>query len=68
MPDNAQVYRVTLERAATLVRDEHELALLLKVTPSHLELWLQGRVPPPVDVFLRAVDLIDAYDRTPGSA
>ena len=34
------------------------LALRLKVTPSHLTLWIQGIERPPVDVFLRAVDLV----------
>jgi hypothetical protein len=32
--------------------------LRLKVTPSHLALWIQGIERPPVEVFLRAVDLV----------
>ena len=38
------------------------LASYLKVRPSRLKLWLQGRVLPPMDVFLRAVDLVTQND------
>jgi DNA-binding transcriptional regulator YdaS (Cro superfamily) len=54
----AEVHILTLRRAAALVGGEHELALLLKVTPSHLALWLMGVEVPPHDVFLRAVDIV----------
>ena len=37
---------------------DEALALRLKVTPSHLALWIQGIERPPVEVFLRAVDLV----------
>ena len=37
---------------------EQQLALKLKVTPSHLALWLEGVATPPGDVFLRAIDLV----------
>ena len=48
----------TLKRAAEIVGGEQQLALKLKVTPSHLALWLEGLATPPGDVFLRAVDLV----------
>ena len=52
------VYARTLERAAVIEGGEQALAQRLKVTPSHLSLWLQGVERPPVEVFLRAVDLV----------
>ncbi|HVL36112.1 MAG TPA: hypothetical protein VM489_10620 [Burkholderiales bacterium] len=48
----------TLKRAVEIVGGEQELALRLKVTPSHLALWLQGIETPPGDIFLQAVDLV----------
>jgi DNA-binding transcriptional regulator YdaS (Cro superfamily) len=54
----AEVHVRTLIRAAEIVGGEHELALRLKVTPSHLSLWMKGLATPPADVFLRVVDLI----------
>jgi len=52
------VYVRTLERAVQIEGGEQALALRLKVTPSHLALWIQGIERPPVEVFLRAVDLV----------
>jgi DNA-binding transcriptional regulator YdaS (Cro superfamily) len=54
----AEVHVRTLRRAATLVGGEQALALRIKVTPSHLALWLAGAGEPPADVFLRAVDIV----------
>jgi hypothetical protein len=54
----AEVHLKSLRRAAEIAGGEEELALLLKVTPSHLALWLGGFAEPPGHVFLRAVDLI----------
>lgn len=54
----ADVYVKTLERAAQIAGSELSLALRLKVTPSHLALWLKGLERPPVEIFLRAVDLV----------
>ena len=54
----ADVHVKTLRRAAELAGGEQELALLLKVTPSHLHLWMMGFADPPGDIFLRAVDLV----------
>lgn len=52
------VHAKTLQRAAEIVGGEQQLALRLKVTPSHLALWIQGIEPPPGDIFLKAVDLV----------
>jgi len=41
-----------------LAGDELALAERLKVTPSHLALWLAAIERPPMDIFLRAVDLV----------
>jgi len=55
MPD---VYIRTLARAAQIVGGTTELAFRLKVTPSHLSLWLGGLEPCPPNVFLQAVDVV----------
>jgi DNA-binding transcriptional regulator YdaS (Cro superfamily) len=55
MPD---VYIRTLARAAEIVGGATELAFRLKVTPSHLTLWLAGLEPCPPSIFLKAVDLV----------
>ena len=54
----AEVHVRTLRRAAELVGGEQALALQLKVTPSHVALWLAGAEEPPAEVFLRAVDIV----------
>lgn len=55
MPD---VYIRTLIRAAEIAGGAQELAFRLKVTPSHLSLWLGGLEPCPGYIFLKAVDLV----------
>lgn len=55
MPD---VHIRTLIRAAQIVGGPQELAIKLKVTPSHLALWMSGAEPCPTYVFLQAVDLV----------
>jgi hypothetical protein len=57
-PTVPDVYIRTLKRAVQIEGGEQALALRLKVTPSHLALWIQGIERPPVEVFLRAVDLV----------
>jgi hypothetical protein len=57
MPER-ELYLRTLRRAAELVGDADRLALALRVTPSHLALWLHGEEKPPLEIFLRAVDLV----------
>jgi len=56
------LYLRTLRRAADIVGGEQALALHLKVTPSHLALWLKGLEQPTTDAFLRAVDLVSAHE------
>ena len=56
------LYARTLKRAAQVVGGPEQLALSLKVTPSHLALWLKGMADVPADVFLKAVDLINEHD------
>lgn len=58
MPD---VYLRTLERAVQIAGGEQALALRLKVTPSHLALWLRGLEEPTTEAFLRAVDLVSEH-------
>lgn len=57
-----QLYVKTLQRAAEIVGGEQELALKLRVTPSHLALWLRGIEQPPGAIFLRAVDLVMEFE------
>lgn len=57
-----EVHVRTLKRAAEIAGGEQPLALRLKVTPSHLALWLAGIETPPVDVFLRAVDIVTDHE------
>lgn len=56
------VYLRTLERAAKLLGGEQALALHLRVTPSHLALWLKGLEEPTTEAFLRAVDLVSEHE------
>jgi DNA-binding transcriptional regulator YdaS (Cro superfamily) len=56
------VHARTLRRAAEISGDEQTLARRLKVTPSHLALWIGGTVTPPGEVFLKAVDLISEHE------
>jgi hypothetical protein len=65
------VHAKTLQRAAEIVGGEQQLALRLKVTPSHLALWIQGIELPPGDIFLQAVDLVvdnDVLSKLPASS
>jgi DNA-binding transcriptional regulator YdaS (Cro superfamily) len=56
------VYVRTLMRAAKIAGGEQKLASKLKVTPSHLSLWLGGLGPCPGHIFLKAVDLVLEQD------
>jgi hypothetical protein len=57
------VYVKTLSRAAQIIGGEAELARQLNVTPSHLHLWILGVGRPPLDVFLKAVDIVVDHDQ-----
>jgi hypothetical protein len=54
----SDVHVRTLMRAAEIVGGAQELAFKLKVTPSHLSLWMAGLEPCPSQIFLKAVDLV----------
>jgi len=56
------VYIRTFKRAAEIVGGEEALAFQLQVTPSELALWIQGKVSPPGDAFLRATELVTAHE------
>lgn len=49
-------------RAAKVLGGAEQLALHLKVTPSHLALWMAGTEPTPAHMFLKAVDLISEQE------
>jgi transcriptional regulator with XRE-family HTH domain len=56
------VYIRTLKRAAEITGGHEALARQLKVTPSHLELWIRGLASPPGDVFLKAADIVTEHE------
>ncbi len=53
-----EVYIRSFARAAELLGGLDKLAAHLNVSQSHLELWIKGLGNPPVDLFLRVVDLL----------
>jgi hypothetical protein len=57
MDTRALAQRV-LAKAAVRVGGADRLAAYLKVTPEELEVWLTGKAVPPVEVVLRAADLL----------
>ena len=52
------VHARTLRRASDIVGGDAALAAWLHVTPSHLALWLSGAEAPPMEMFLKAVDVV----------
>src|SRR5688572_23397778 len=54
------VYARALRRAADVVGGKSALRELLRVPMSELEGWLAGADKPPMDVFLKAVEIISA--------
>lgn len=61
MPD---VYARALKRAAEIVGGVNELGAQLDIPTEELANWLQGTKRIPQEVFLRAVDIVVAYDVT----
>lgn len=57
METHALAQRV-LVRAAAKAGGAEQLAKYLGVTPGRLADWMSGSKVPPVDVILRAVDLV----------
>ena len=59
MGDKQQtVYLRTLWRALTILGGKDELCGALGVVARELDSWLDGRREPPVDIFLKAVDIV----------
>jgi GAF domain len=54
------VHSLALQRAADLLGGKMRLRELLRVPMSELENWLAGAVAPPLDAFLKAVDVINS--------
>jgi hypothetical protein len=48
----------TLRRACEILGGRPQLRKYLKVSAVSLGLWMAGTEPPPVDVFLKAVDVV----------
>jgi hypothetical protein len=57
METRALAQRV-LAKAAVRIGGADRLAAYLKVTPEELEVWLTGKAVPPVELILRATDLL----------
>jgi hypothetical protein len=52
------VYRRVLARVAALNDGAARVAHLLGVSSTLVTRWIEGRVPMPVDIFLKCVDLL----------
>ena len=55
-----RVHARALQRAAAILGGKHKLREVLHVPMGRLDQWLDGKDDPPMDVFLRAVDVISA--------
>lgn len=63
------VFSRTLQRAADVLGGSTHLADHLHVDRAELERWIAGHGEPPLDVFLRAVDVVLLHaERSRGSA
>lgn len=58
--ERKMLYRRTVSRAARMTGSHHALAIQLGVSAGELAGWLEGEEMPPVSVFLRCIDLINA--------
>ena len=56
------VFSRALARAAAILGGTEALRVHLGVSARQLALWMQGRVKPPDDVFLMAVDVLAERD------
>jgi hypothetical protein len=54
----ASVYSRTLQKAADLLGGRNKLARMLRVPMKDLEAWIADEAKPPLNVFLRVVDLV----------
>jgi hypothetical protein len=53
-----RVYSRTFQKAAELLGDRKALARELRVPLADLERWIAGTAKPPLQIFLRAIDLV----------
>jgi hypothetical protein len=60
---DASVYTDTLLRAASNLGSSQELASRLRVPHDQLRKWMRGEDVPPIEIFLRAVDLIEEHHK-----
>jgi hypothetical protein len=54
----ASVYSRTLQKAAEVAGGAKKLARVLRVPLKDLEMWIADEAKPPLNVFLRVVDMI----------
>jgi hypothetical protein len=52
-----------VRRAARVIDNLHALGAMLDASIDEVRDWLAGRTDPPVNIFLRAVDIIDSYGK-----
>jgi hypothetical protein len=65
----SSVYSRTLQKAADLLGGRKKLARVLRVPAKELDTWIADEAKPPLNVFLRVVDLlIDETGTTPEAA
>ena len=69
MGDKAQaVHARALQRAADILGGKEPLRAALRVPMVRLDEWLAGHSEPPMDIFLRAVDIISAPTKSTAAA
>jgi hypothetical protein len=60
MNERRRAVRVrTLSKAAEIVGGRESLRCRLRVSAVLLAVWFSGGEPPPTDVFLKAVDIVE---------
>jgi hypothetical protein len=63
----AKVYSRTFQKAAELCGGRRKLARQLRVPVADLEKWIAGGDTPPINVFLKAIDLVLDETSPPGA-
>ena len=53
-----RVYSRTFQKAVELIGGRKELARELRVPLAELERWITGDAKPPLQIFLKAIDLV----------
>ena len=56
--DRRTRYATALSRAEKIVGGRTRLAAFLRVSPEKIAAWLKGVEPAPLEIFLRALDVI----------